>query len=178
VVGPPDMNVVCVTLCPVTREGVIPVGAGPVATYRLCTTQYEDIADIHALPGLTLPTGGATTVMVTTKLSGCVLVYQPSGGESKEVKIIHIQPPQGPHPPRMSGAALQRELDRARPRFVGQTRPTKMYGRLNLHQGLDQVVLSNVIALCREGKWTLYAQEFNPVSRTVYGAYAFPMYVD
>lgn len=178
VVGPPDMNVVCVTLYPLTRQGVIPVGAGPITTYRLHTTRYDDIADIHALPGLTLPTNGATTVMVTTALSGCVLVYQPSGGESREVKIIHLQPPQGPHPPPMSGAALQRELERARPRFLDQTRPTRIYGRLNLHVGLDQGVNSNLIALCREGKWTLYAQEFNPVSRTVYGAYAFPMYVD
>lgn len=139
------------------QEVSLPERSFPFNASVLVTTPFARVEDrLHALPGLTLARDAGPSVMITSRLSGCTIVYQPPapGGDETAIQLIHIQP-RGVDDGQ-SGARLQTELEQIRPRFAGQTLPTRVFGRKDLGKRNN----ANLIALRRNGRWGLYVQEF------------------
>ncbi|HEX6957923.1 MAG TPA: hypothetical protein VF194_08055 [Ferrovibrio sp.] len=150
--------------------------APPLASYVLPTTPYRDVeASLHALPGLTLPAGGDTTIAISAQLSGCSLCYRPATRGVPDVKIIHIQPTglrAAPPVGEKDSVKLQNILQERHACFAGDlNRPTKVYGGKQTGDSR-----ANIILLRRDGKWTLFAQLYAPASNTVAGVDVVPLY--
>ncbi|WP_341908814.1 hypothetical protein [Ferrovibrio terrae] len=149
---------------------------GPVAGYVLPTTRYTAVKDtLHALVGLTLPSGGGPTIAISAQLSGCSICYRPSGNGLTDAKVIHIQPDGLANTPpigRKDSVKLQNILELRNACFAGDlARPTRVYGGKDTG---DQ--RANIIFLRRDGRWTLFAQRYPTGSSNVSGVDMVPLY--
>ena len=125
----------------------------PFHSYQLALTGYSDELDLRALDGLRLELDGPELVMITSEMTGCVLVMQPSRDGSPYVLMAHIQPIG------ISHAELYKKLKEAPAYFKGEILPARLFGRTDQKNQKPNITV-NVIALRQKKRWTLYFQEW------------------